>query len=626
MLLALLPSAALGCSAYIAGRLATADGSVMVSHSDDGDGSSDPRISYIPPATHAANSTRPIWPDLESYPRFVGTARGATYAALPGQEETQPIGAIPQVASTHGYYEANYAIQNDCALMFGESTASAAFKAFAIGQPNGTALLSVNEMTRIAAERVCSSREAVTLMGDLATTYGFYGADGGAGETLMVGDPEEAFVFHVLSDPTAKSAVWVAQRVADEHVSVIANMFTIREVNLTDTHTFLGSANLHSVALAHGLWDGVGLLDFTKAYSKGEYTHKYYSGRRMWDGLRQFKPSLTLPPEYADLKNEKPTRPWGRSVYPWSVVPDVKLTPSAWFAAHRSHYEGTPYDTTKGGAAGFGGTPERYQTIGAAGDPGVGSWERTVSIYRTTYTWVVQAQANASSPLLAGIIWWGPADSSKTVFVPLMATAGAPPTPYTLGRQSRLDRGAAYWAHRYVQNLAQLHYGAMIADIAAASALWEGVGAALVQRLKQDAPTLTVADLEQRLASHAASVLEAWWQLADDLMLKYADGDLTVAQPDGSVVSTPLGYPAEWLGAVNFTRGPPRLPPPAGFDEEGADALVKAAAAAPPTLVAMATTTDGQQRMRHAASQPSDAAQLTRFGGFQRGNQWHQRG
>lgn len=135
-----------------------------------------------------------------------------------------------------------------------------------------------------------------------------------------------------------------------------------------------------------------------------------------------------------------------------------------------------------------------------------------------------------------------------------------------------------------------------------------------------------MADLEQRLASHAASVLEAWWQLADDLMLKYADGDLTVAQPDGSVVSTPLGYPAEWLGAVNFTRGPPRLPPPAGFDEEGADALVKAAAAAPPTLVAMATTTDGQQRMRHAASQPSDAAQLTRFGGFQRGNQWHQRG
>ena len=58
--------------------------------------------------------------------------------------------------------------------------------------------------------------------------HGFYGADGGAGETLMVGDTHEVFVFHVLSDPTGKSAIWVTQRVPDDHVAVIANMFTIR--------------------------------------------------------------------------------------------------------------------------------------------------------------------------------------------------------------------------------------------------------------------------------------------------------------------------------------------------------------------------------------------------------------
>ncbi len=386
LLLVSLP-AAHACSAYAAGRLATVDGSVMVSHSDDGDGTSDPRISYIPPATFAPNATRPIWPDLESYPRFVGaTPRGSTYAPLPGQEETEPIGSIPQVPATHGYYEANYAIQNDCALSFGESTASAAFKAFAIGQPNGTALFSVNEMTRVAAERVCSAREAVQLMGDLATAHGFYGADGGAGETLMVGDPLEAFVFHVLSDPTGKSGIWVAQRVPDTHVAVIANMFVIREVNTSDAFNFLASSNVHEVALAHGLWDGVGLLDFTKAYSRGEYTHKYYSGRRMWDGLRHFKPSLKLPAEYENLKDEKPARPWGRSLYPWAVEPDAKVSPPSWFATHRSHYEGTAYDTTRGPAAGPYGTPERYQTIGAPDDPGVGSWERTVSIYRTTCT------------------------------------------------------------------------------------------------------------------------------------------------------------------------------------------------------------------------------------------------
>ena len=154
---------AVACSAYAAGRLATADGAVMVSHSDDGDGTSDPRISYIPAKDHPPNSQRPIWPDLESYPRFVGaTLRGSTYAPLEGQAATKPIGSIPQVMHTKAYYEANYAIQNECHLMFGESTASAIFTAgLARGKTGGEALFSVNEMTRVAAERVCTAREAV---------------------------------------------------------------------------------------------------------------------------------------------------------------------------------------------------------------------------------------------------------------------------------------------------------------------------------------------------------------------------------------------------------------------------------------------------------------------------------
>ena len=100
-----------GCSAYIAGKDASVDGSVMLSHSDDGDGTSDARIAYVPAADHAPNSRRPVWPDLEAYPRYVGLSRGATYHPLPGQAPTKPIGSIPQVNHTYAYYEANYAIQ-----------------------------------------------------------------------------------------------------------------------------------------------------------------------------------------------------------------------------------------------------------------------------------------------------------------------------------------------------------------------------------------------------------------------------------------------------------------------------------------------------------------------------------
>jgi hypothetical protein len=77
----------------------------MVSHSDDGGGQSDPRITYVKAMDHAPGSMRPIWPDIEDWPRFVGDARGSTYRVLPGQEPTSLIGFIPQVAHTYAYCE-----------------------------------------------------------------------------------------------------------------------------------------------------------------------------------------------------------------------------------------------------------------------------------------------------------------------------------------------------------------------------------------------------------------------------------------------------------------------------------------------------------------------------------------
>lgn len=112
-----------------------------------------------------------------------------------------------------------YGALNEHGVGIGESTCSGRFGAQPIGM-GGHALFSVDQLSQLAMERARTAREAVQLMGGLAVKHGFYGAANateGSAESLMVIDPREAFIFHVLPDDTGRSAIWVAQRVPDDH-------------------------------------------------------------------------------------------------------------------------------------------------------------------------------------------------------------------------------------------------------------------------------------------------------------------------------------------------------------------------------------------------------------------------
>jgi dipeptidase len=113
--------------------------------------------------------------------------------------------------------------------------------------------------------------------------HGESGALEGAGESLMVTDPTEGWVFHILADRTGTSALWAAQRVPDTDLAVVANMYTIRLLDLSDAGTFLGRADLWEEAQAGGLWAPGDPKDFTAVFSDGEYGHKYV--RRKNDNL-----------------------------------------------------------------------------------------------------------------------------------------------------------------------------------------------------------------------------------------------------------------------------------------------------------------------------------------------------
>ena len=82
------------CTTMIITKGATADGSMVVTHSDD-DELADQRVIRVPAADHPEGSRRPIMPESYPYPRMVTSGRGPGYDTA-GWPATEPIGRSPR--------------------------------------------------------------------------------------------------------------------------------------------------------------------------------------------------------------------------------------------------------------------------------------------------------------------------------------------------------------------------------------------------------------------------------------------------------------------------------------------------------------------------------------------------
>eukprot|EP00041_Stephanoeca_diplocostata_P023975 m.599455 g.599455 ORF g.599455 m.599455 type:complete len:590 (-) comp22425_c0_seq5:421-2190(-) len=550
-----IPTDSSACTVLFAGNGVTSDGSTMVSHSDDGSWGQDARICAVPARNHAPGTYRNVYPSTEGYPRYVGEDRCAIYAQHGNQTATKPVGRIPQVPHTFAYKEGTYGIVNEAGVGIGESTCSGVFSAHAVGD-GGKALLSIDELSRVALERATTSRKAVQIMGSLAEAHGFHGEsdsfEGGA-ETLVVNDADEVFIFHVLADPTGTSAIWAAQRVPDNHVGVVANMFTIRFIDFSDDYNFLWSKSVQTVAEAKGWWTPGKPLDFTRIYSDGEYAHKFYSGRRMWGAYRRF--GVSLPDNYTDLRYQP-------GLYPATAAPGPSATPDGvdallLFAIHRDHYAGTPYDMTKGVAAGPWGNPDRWST--SSSPAATGNWERSISLYRTAYTHIVQARRSG----IGAILWFAPHQSSTSCFAPIPASALVPQM-YETTKPGVLDRRSAYSAHKYVNTVARIHYRLAIEVVNAAQHTLEAAGVALVKTLDTTCGDVRASARESvRLSCNATLVNDLVDAHTEQILTVFNGLPDTIVNRFGSGYTEGSGdaYPTWWLNSMeSFVHGPPPVP------------------------------------------------------------------
>ena len=543
------------CTTMIITKGATQDGSMMVTHSDDDD-LGDQRIIFVPAQDHAPNTMRDvIQGENVVYPRIVSKKRGPGYDT-PGFRETRVIGQIPQVPHTFAYFDGNYGIMNEHNLMIGECTNNAKYmpthvtKEQAIAQGKRERLFYSSELSRIALERCSKAHEAVKLMGHLIDTYGYFST----GETLLVADEDEAWVFEMCALPheTYHSA-WVAQKVPDGQVFVAANEFRIREIIVDSPKHFLYSSHLiPGLEAVKWVDPDERPIDWLRAVSTGEYYHPYYALRRVWRVLDRVNPDLGLSPWVEDAYT---------TAYPFAVTPKARLETRDVFALYRDHYEGTQFDLSKGVAAGPYGNPSRYvgpydcHAFDLTGQKLRGAWERPISVFYQGYTYVAQTRPSAPD-LMKGILWFGPDVAYTTCFTPFPTKVSNLPHSYQIGSTKKLDRNVAWWAFYFVANWAKLNYQRMTrVDILPLQEKLEDMQFDRVQEWTEQfkrPSAVALKKLTEQCNANAAEIQQQWWDLADTLVAKYSDGYINLPGQD----AVEIGYPSDWLGNTNYSQGP----------------------------------------------------------------------
>lgn len=203
------------CFGIIAGKLATADGSVLMGHNED-DGGEQMLNIYV--AGQRKGTSKFLW------------------AEFPGLEVADAL------MNEHGVCVAS----DNCPSREDREDFS-----------DGGIL---HRLRLDVAKYARSAREAVKIIGRDVERYGYRSS----GRSYVVADSKEGWLVALV-----QGRHWVAQRVPDDKVMTIPNYYVIDKINLSDTLNFLGSQDIISYAIERGWYNPEkdGVFSFRKAYA-----------------------------------------------------------------------------------------------------------------------------------------------------------------------------------------------------------------------------------------------------------------------------------------------------------------------------------------------------------------------
>ena len=544
------------CTTIAVGKLASSDGSIMTAHSCDSNYRT--WLSMEKPVEFAPGSMDPVYSG-KLHTEFRDDTKGHSMIIKYLKRGEVPAPEGP----TNQYFNTAYPSMNNKALAMGEATLQSKSELI-----NKEGILYIEELARIALQRCSTARDAIKLMGSLAEEYGY--ADDG--ECLTIIDKNEVWAFEIYGsgrimenganaaavegsegarpvksankakgakkgkkDWQRASAIWVAQRVPDDHVYVNANTSRIGVVDFDNPDKFLYSSDIKERMQFLGLWDGKSQFKFWPMVT----ALKSNFGVRELNILQLLDPSLKLSMEDTEI--------------PFSVKPAQKVTPEQMFAFYRLTYDGTEYDQVQHLGVEVPrmdrddeGNRTYYKVIAypistfMPNDirdllnklkPGCAPKFRTVAAIQCSYSHITRIRGWLPDEL-ATVSYFSFDNPAQSPRIPIYASETKLPAGFDRCGQWKYTNDAAIWAYRETNKLATIRWDKTKEMIQGNVAKYEKlmmqqceqVEAMAAQLIKEGKRDEAIELLNNFTEEFANATSKAWSNLKGDIWVMYARG------------------------------------------------------------------------------------------------------
>lgn len=506
-------NSAQACTNFIVGKKASADGSIIISYSQDSYGSFEP-LRVIPAADHPAGTMHPLY----------------------HYETSNYLGEVPEVAHTYGIV----GLMNEHQVAIHETTWGG--RAELVDTVSG--LIDYGSLMVLALQRSKTAREAIDVMTSLTETYGYESE----GESFTIADPNEVWIMDMIGKgPGRKGTVWVAVRIPDDCISGHANQCRIRQFPLKDKKNCLYAKDVIKFAREKGYFNGKDAdFSFADAYNPLDFGGLRYCEARVWSFFNRWA-DMDMQPYLGYAMGDTKAQPM-----PLYVKPKAPLSAQDMKNMMRDHYEGTPMALTTDVGMGPWEMPYRPTPLSFEVDGKKYFNERPISTQQSACVYVSQMRSWLPNHI-GGLTWFANDEANTTAFTPVYCNMPTAPECYDKNTADafHFSTRSAYWVENWVANMVYLRYSLLFPELQKVRDRLEADYNSLQAEVEQKAAAMSKDEAVKYLSAYshrtAGAMMDEWNQLAQLIIVKYNDMAVKRTDENGQYEKTPGGDPKPTL-------------------------------------------------------------------------------